>query len=865
MRPSKCTGYLAILKVLASLCGAATLDVATAAAPTISAGGDHACVVTASGGVKCWGTRYDATDGFDIQDLTMDRPQDVPGLSGGIQMVAEGQYHRCALTVAGAVLCWGYNFYGQLGDGTTVNRDTPALVSGLSSGVTFLVAGVNHNCALLSTGPLKCWGQNTSGQLGDGGSTSASTPITVPGLAAGVTSIAAGGISTCAVVTGSALKCWGGSRVGDGTTTVRRTPTDVVGLGSGVQGVAVSSSLKCAIVTGGGLKCWGVNTYGSVGDGTTTDRLVPVDVLGMATGVSAVSVSNAPAVCAIVTGGAVNCWGRNPYGAVGNGTVANASSPVPVIGLDAGVIQLVSGTWFSCALTVGGAVRCWGDNRWGQLGDRQAGWRPSPRDVPGLGNQAADLQLGGFFACARTLVGGVKCWGANRVGSVGDGTSITSRPNPVDVLGLSSGVATLGAGLSHSCAVTTAGAALCWGENASGQLGDGSTTVRLSPTAVDGLSSGVARIAGGAYHGCAVLTSGGVKCWGGGSFPSAPAYLGDGTTNQRLTPVDVNGLSGGVDLIGAGSSFTCVKTNGGGVKCWGSNTYGEVGDGSTTARLVPVDVFGLTSGVVSIAVGYSSACVLTDLAGVKCWGYNGRGQLGDGTTVNRPLPADVPSLTSGVAQISAGADHFCALLIAGTVKCWGTNYSGHLGDGTLTTRLAPVDVVGLRAPVTRIAAGATSTCALLTDASVQCWGDNQVGQVGDGTVGFRTTASVYVAAPSFSQPLAVADRATVTASLDGAIIARYLAGFSGNGLLQNLDLSGSLRSDSAEISRYLEMIRPLMDVDGNGTYSPLSDGLLLMRYLLGVRGDALVAGALGAGATRQSASAVEAYLAGILP
>ena len=515
---------------------------AISAVPMISAAGDHACVVTQAGGVKCWGTRFDTTSGFDISDITMDRPQDVPGLTSGIQMVAEAQSHRCALTVAGGVLCWGSNFYGQLGDGSTTGRESPAPVTGLSSGVTWLSAGQSHTCALMAIGAVKCWGQNTSGQLGDGGSANSMVPIDVPSLLTGVTAIASGTTSNCAIVTGGALKCWGGNRVGDGTTTLRRTPTDVSGLASGVVAVAVTSTLKCAIVIGGGLKCWGINTYGSVGDGTTTDRLVPTDVNGLASGATAVSVSGAPSACAIVAGGAVKCWGRNFLGGVGNGSVENASSPVSVVGLESGVTKLASGTWFNCALTVGGAVRCWGDNRFGQLGDRQPGWRTAPRDVPGLGNQAADVHVGGFFACARTLAGAAKCWGYNFNGAVGDGSAVTSRPNPTDVSGLSSGVANIGAGFSHNCAVTTAGAALCWGANDRGQLGDGTSTTRLSPTPVSGLSVGVARIASGYSYTCALLGNGGLKCWGGSiSGVTTSGYLGDGSSNQRSTPGDVIG------------------------------------------------------------------------------------------------------------------------------------------------------------------------------------------------------------------------------------------------------------------------------------------------------------------------------------
>jgi len=247
-----------------------------------------------------------------------------------------------------------------------------------------------------------------------------------------------------------------------------------------------------------------------------------------------------------------------------------------------------------------------------------------------------------------------------------------------------------------------AGGVKCWGDNAYGQLGDGTTTDSLTPVDVIGLASDVAAVDAGFSHTCARTTAGGVKCWG----DNFSGQLGDGTTTDQAAPVDVSGLTSGVAAIAAGGAHTCALTTEGGLKCWGHNFYGQVGDGSTTAsRPTPVDVSGLTSGVAAVVAGDSHTCALTTAGGVKCWGQNYYGELGDGTTCcgdpsHRATPANVSGLTSGVATIAAGTHHTCALTSAGGAKCWGNNQYGQLGDGTTCcsetqSRIVPVDVVAL--------------------------------------------------------------------------------------------------------------------------------------------------------------------------
>jgi alpha-tubulin suppressor-like RCC1 family protein len=357
---------------------------------------------------------------------------------------------------------------------------------------------------------------------------------------------------------------------------------------------------------------------------------------------------------------------------------------------------------------------------------------------------AMKVAAGSYHTCALTPAGEVLCWGLNSSGQLGDGTT-ANRPLPTTVTGLVDGVAAIAAGNLHTCALTTTGGVVCWGGNYSGQLGDGTTTDRLTPTAVSALGSGVAAITAGWAHTCALTVGGGVMCWGS----NYAGQLGDGTTTGQLTPTPIPGLESGVAAIAAGVEHSCaLKASG--VLCWGDNRYGQLGDGTTTDRLTPAAVAGLGSGIEAIAAGEYHTCAITAGGGVVCWGGNNAGQLGDGTQTDRPMPTAVSGLASGVRQIES-EDHTCAVTVAGGVVCWGVGYRYRLGNGTENIRTVPTAVSGLMSGVTAVSTGGCHGCAVTTGGGVLCWGYNDSGQVGDGTwttrptpvrvPGFGTTAS----------------------------------------------------------------------------------------------------------------------------
>lgn len=297
------------------------------------------------------------------------------------------------------------------------------------------------------------------------------------------------------------------------------------------------------------------------------------------------------------------------------------------------------------------------------------------------------VSAGISHTCALRDTGSARCWGYNASGQLGNGTRIHSAL-PVDVLDLASSAAAIAAGGNHSCVLLVTGCIQCWGFNGVGQLGDGTSRSRTTPVDVSGLPSGVLAIDAGDIHTCALLVTGGVKCWGN----NASGQLGDGTNLTRTSPVDVIGLTSGVTAIAADRYHTCALLDTGVVECWGSNVYGQLGDGTTDGSNVPVMVSGLSSVSSAIVAGGRHSCAILDTGEMMCWGGNHAGPLGDGSTTDRVTPGNVSGLGSGVSVITAGYAHTCAVLDTGTIRCWGTNYYGTLGDGTTDNRLLPVSI-----------------------------------------------------------------------------------------------------------------------------------------------------------------------------
>jgi len=363
---------------------------------------------------------------------------------------------------------------------------------------------------------------------------------------------------TCVIIDNGTVSCWGNNYnggLGDGTTTSKSSPTQTSSLGTGRTAVAISGS--CAILDNGNVSCWGFNSYGMVGDGTNNQRTTPTQTSSLGNGRTAVAISTGSGhVCAILDDGSVSCWGRNAQGVIGDGTSTNRLSPTQTLSLGTNreAVAISSGGYHTCVILDDGSVSCWGYDGYGQLGTTSGSSTNYPQQTSslGTGRTAVAISSGGDHTCAILDDGSVSCWGANNNGQLGDGT--TNRrysPTQTSSLGVGRTAVAISSGEYHTCAILDDGSTSCWGRNDYGQLGDGTMTQRNTPTQITSLMTGPTAVAISAANGytCAILNNGSASCWG----YNHKGQLGDGTTNDHISTTQT--LDIGIGRTAALSDF----------------------------------------------------------------------------------------------------------------------------------------------------------------------------------------------------------------------------------------------------------------------------------------------------------------------
>jgi len=412
----------------------------------------------------------------------------VPDDTGPDSDTGPGDASTCADTLCGTDCVDTMTDTRHCGEcGNDCGADLRCLEGACTDVIVAVEAGDQHTCALRATGAALCWGDNRSGELGDGTTTDRHVPTAVIGVTDAV-QIALGGYSfsaskafTCVRRRGGAVSCWGNNEsgtLGDGTTTARSTPGPVAGVTDSIH-VTAGWGHACAVRGGGTVHCWGANDWGQLGDGTTSTAPVttPTSVVGL-TEATAVSAGNRH-TCAIVGSGAIKCWGYGETGALGENRTMNRSSPVNVVGID-DAVQVLAGADSTCALRASGAVECWGSNHWGNLGRSDADTTAIQAQPQAIAAARRDFELltGKFTrTCGLRVTGEVWCWGLESAATVSLPADHGHFTAPLDIA----------AGERFECAVTASGGVACVGANFFGQLGDGTTEPRDSPVMAVGL------------------------------------------------------------------------------------------------------------------------------------------------------------------------------------------------------------------------------------------------------------------------------------------------------------------------------------------------------------------------------------------
>ena len=651
------------------------------------------------------------------------------GLLVATDGVSAGFWSTCRLNASLIPSCWGDNSFVELGDGTSTYHFSPQPVAAAGSFVQ--LAGRNlHYCAILTSGAADCWGWNGWGQTGIG---SIVNNVAIPAAVVGGHSfvkVAPGEQHTCGLTPSQEIYCWGDRQTGE--------------LGDGSQ--SISPTPQPVLVSGN-------HAFGNVAAGYF-------------------------ASCGITDGADLLCWGFVP-GGPGQGV----SVPTLVAGgLKWSAISISAFAPDRCGVTLDGSAYCWGDNHKGQLGDPAlpAGGTVAPNPVVG-GHTFVSIAVGVGTVCGLTVSGNVYCWGDNSLGALGDGSTVASRATP-GLVSLPSPALSLTAGQAHMCAETLNGRLYCWGNNSFGSLGIGTSALHFSPTPLLGGLS-FSGLASGSPN-CGLVGSQ-AYCWGlnpgnGTSLAGAPVAVSAGTFTA---------ISSGSSTFGT----SCGLASGGTAFCWGDNSFGQFGDGTTTPSLTPVPagsghVFSQLSVSVNTGIGVHT-CGITTPGVALCWGDNVFGELGDGLgglACTGDCLSTTPVAVAGsqtFIAVGAGGGSTCGLTTGNDVYCWGridfsfpatpaplaggrkfsaitvgNSFACGIELGTaqafcwgrlfIGSNLNPVAVAGGLSFV-ELAAGQAHVCGITTSGQVYCWGDRRRGAIGDGLL-FPAFASQPVLVPGIS-------------------------------------------------------------------------------------------------------------------
>ena len=643
--------------------------------------------------------------------------------------------------VSHAIHCWG-TLQDDLPP-TSYSGAQPVAVDGY--GETFCVA-VPHG--------RYCWGDNSSGQYGNGLADSYGAPHLIQdGLQ--FVSLAVGGTLACGLDRDAVMWCW--SKVTDLIITSNAGVTGYPGVvAAGIQRIDAGESFVCGVSARNTIHCTGQNHYGQLGNSNPSARE------GLLEGPRFIEVTaGANHACALDDSGYAWCWGRNDTGQLGDGTQASAHVPARVLG-DHQFRSIAAGQHHTCGLTADGKAWCWGLNSFGPLGDSTRSARSAPVPVAGDFRFSA-LAAGKDHTCAIMLDGRTACWGAVARGQVGNpyrfptpvrfpidrftelGPMASERcarvtvetycwgngEPGIELVTEAHGLHGLVSGFGFRCALDGAGAAFCWGSNQAGQLGTGAVGgTQANPVPVAG-GHAFTRLIAGSSHACGLTTLRRIVCWGS-NYQGALGTASD--LEFDAYPQEVHGGQNYIDISSAGATgHTCAVAESGTAYCWGSNAYGALGVGDDYWRLIPTQV-GTSARFASVHVFRWTSCALTQAGEAYCWGANHEGGLGYTTPVSpcaegcsllpKPVQTDVRFVSLAPSETAS-----CGVAVSGLVWCWGGGPDGERGNGFTDAGIVPTRIQSDLTFV-EVAMGFGAPCGRTTDGQILCWGSNAAFQLG---------------------------------------------------------------------------------------------------------------------------------------
>ncbi len=748
---------------------------------SIAASGNHSCAIRENdNSLWCWGGNEAGQVGNGSnEDVTT--PTLISSTTAW-NAIGLGTDHSCGIKKDNSLLtlwCWGGNSESQLGDGTTAPSNIPKQI-GAASDWDKISLGKEFSCGIDANSKLYCWGNNSVNQLGYNSTNpviDTSQPQQV-GTDTDWSNISSGDSHSCAIKDDESLWCWGRSSFGQAAQIAEantKTPTQESSAGSWLN-VAAAGNHSCAIKTDNSLWCWGLNNQGQLGNNTNLLKTAPTPVVGDSSWTElSLGVDHS---CAIRDDGSLWCWGDNSQAQLGDGGIVATNTIPKQVETATSWSNISLGNQFSCGIqTVTDTdtnvttqeLFCWGRD----LSKLNVIPPPDPADITtplliGTDVDWTTISAGDNHACATKNTNHLYCWGDNSYGQLGQGdTTFIPTPFPVgtDINWLS-----VSAGGNHTCAnqkilVPASDPAeytyplYCWGNNDAGQLGIGNTSHQPTPRQVTHNDElGWHFISSGKDHTCAIDSDFIGHCWGLNEF----GQLGNGIALDTDTAkrFDLSENWGSVDddtgdlkmgSIDSGTLHSCglktdpfdttIKT----LWCGGINNFGQLGIGSTANQSAPVQLKGPNTTLEDwqyVSTGHFHSCAITNAGALYCWGRNSHGQLATGNTANNASNWSLLSpITEGLddwQMVDAGASHTCGIKNTDELWCWGDNATGQLGNNSTIDSDTPIMVMN---QVDDVAVGGYTeetghtagghTCAIKTDGTLWCWGENDTSQLGD--------------------------------------------------------------------------------------------------------------------------------------